>query len=107
MWLHTHTHISDYWDGPYYIRARPKIKDQGSNKIEIDKAIHKLNFNKQRNKLNNILLSQYLISNGHKINQADLQQIQNTDRSVNALKQNCLKGHQGYVLKYDVLYKKK
>ena len=71
----------------------------------MDKALHKLNFNKQRHKLNNILLSQYLISNGHKINQADLQQIQNTDRFVNALKQDCLNGHQGYALKNDVLYK--
>ena len=70
-----------------------KIKDQGSNKIEIDKKLHNLNFNKQRLKFNNILLSQYLIGNGHKINQADLQQIQNTDRFVNALKQDCLKGH--------------
>ena len=75
-----------------------KIKNQGSDEIELDKKLYNLNFNKQRQKLNIILLSQYLIGNGHKINQADLQQIQNTDRFVNALKQDCLKGHKDYIL---------
>ena len=82
-----------------------QIQDQGS-KNEIHKELHKLNFKKQRHKLNNILLSQYMISNGHMINQADLQQIQNTDRFVAALKQGCLNGHQGFLLKNGVLYKK-
>ena len=47
-----------------------------------------------------------MISNGHSINQADFQPIQNTDRFVAALKQGCLNGHQGFVIKNGVLYKK-
>ena len=65
-----------------------------------------MNFSKQSNKLNNILLSQYLINNGHSINHADLQQIQDIDKHVAALKYSCMKGHQGFVIKTSILYKK-
>ena len=47
-----------------------------------NKKLTKLNFQKQRHKLNNILLSQYLISNGNSITQAALSQIQSVDKHV-------------------------
>ena len=70
-----------------------KIQQNGTKLQQDDPALKKLNFNKQREKLNCILLSQYLINNGHSINQADLQQIQDTDKHVASLKHSCMKGN--------------
>ena len=83
-----------------------KIQQNGTKLQQDDPALKKLNFNKQREKLNCILLSQYLINNGHSINQADLQQIQDTDKHVASLKHSCMKGNQGFLIKSRILYKK-
>ena len=74
--------------------------------MDLDENIKHINFNKLRGKLNTILLSQYLMSNGHTISQGDLQHIQNTDRDINTLKRECEKGHKDYVIKNGILYKK-
>ena len=83
-----------------------QIKSKASVEMDLDENIKNINFNKLRGKLNTILLSQYLMSNGHTIGQGDLQHIQNTDRDINAVKRECEKGHKDYVIKNGVLYKK-
>ena len=83
-----------------------QIKSEASVQMDLDDKIRHVNFNKLRGKLNTILLSQYMMSNGHTISQGDLQHIQNTDRDINALKRDCKEGHKNYVLKNGVLYKK-
>ena len=81
-----------------------KIKTQ--EKYDMKDDIKNINFNKLRGKLNIILLSQYLLSNGHLISQGDLAHIQNTDREVNSLKKQCEGGNENYLIKNNILYKK-
>ena len=83
-----------------------QIKGKAKDRIDLDDRIKKVNFDKLRGQLNIILLSQYLLSNGHQISQGDLAQIQNTDREVNSLKKSTEAGNENYLIKNNILYKK-
>ena len=83
-----------------------QIKGEAKDRIDLEDKIKNINFDKLRGKLNIILLSQYLLSNGHLISQGDLAHIQNTDREVNSLKKQCEGGNENYLIKNNILYKK-